>query len=67
MQTRTSILPNALRVSSISRCKSSFEEMLAGTAMAEPGKAVLISAAVSSQAFALREEMVTLAPCSAMR
>src|SRR5689334_3819638 len=62
-----STLPNAFLVSSTRCCRSSFEEMLAGTAMAEPGYLALISAATSSQGPALRDEIVTLAPCSAMR
>src|SRR5271170_2189782 len=41
--------------------------MLAGTAMAEPGCASLIAAATSSQGPGLREEITTLAPCSAIR
>ena len=41
--------------------------MLAGQAMAEPGWLALIAAATASQAAALREEMATLAPCSASR
>src|ERR1700761_7847300 len=59
--------PNALRVSSTRRCRSSLDEILAGTAMAEPGCAALIAPATSSQALALREEIVTLAPCSTIR
>ena len=55
-----SILPKAPRVSSTSRCRSAFEEMLAGTAIAAPGCFSLIAAATASQAFALREEMATL-------
>ncbi len=41
--------------------------MLAGTAMAAPGCLALMAAATSSQGPGLREEIVTLAPCSAMR
>src|SRR3990167_5199882 len=41
--------------------------MLAGTAIAAPGCLALMAAATSSQGPALREEIVTLAPCSAMR
>src|SRR5437762_1799380 len=41
--------------------------MLAGTAMAEPERLALSAPATSSQALALREEMATLAPCSARR
>jgi hypothetical protein len=41
--------------------------MLAGQAMAAPGCAALIAAATSSQGPALREEIATLAPCSASR
>src|SRR5271167_4851648 len=40
--------------------------MLAGTAMAAPGWAVLIAAATSSHGPALRDEITTLAPCSAI-
>src|SRR5471030_2825441 len=41
--------------------------MFAGTAMAEPGWASLIAPATASQALALRDEIATLAPCSANR
>src|SRR5687768_12442368 len=41
--------------------------MLAGTAIAWPGRFSLMPAATSSQGPALRELITTLAPCSAMR
>ncbi len=41
--------------------------MLAGTAIAWPGYLSLISAVTASTAAGLREEITTLAPCSAMR
>jgi hypothetical protein len=43
------------------------EEMFAGREIAESGNRALISAATASHGPALREEMVTLAPCWAMR
>src|SRR3984885_4399950 len=63
-----SIRPNALLVSSTRRRSSSLDEMLAaiGFAASRP-RARLMAAAVSAQASALRDEMMTVAPCSASR
>ena len=63
-----SIRPKALLVSS-TRCRSSsLDEMLAGIGFAASRPhARLMAAAVSAQASALRDEMMTVAPCSASR
>ena len=42
-------------------------EILAATAIAEPARRAFSSAATASQASALRDEITTLAPCSASR
>src|SRR6202012_1694719 len=68
LQTSTSIRPKARLLSSTRFCRFSFDEMLAATATAVPFPYLsLISLATASQTSALREEITTLAPCSAMR
>src|ERR1700694_1428045 len=58
--------PHLLTVASTSICRSSFEEMLAWTAIARSSPNVLlIAAATFSQAVAFRDEITTFAPCSA--
>ena len=54
---------------SSTRClRSSFDEMLAGIAIARPAPCVaLIAAATAAHASGLRDEITTFAPCSAMR
>src|SRR6185369_10888475 len=60
--------PNTRLVWSTSACSASLEEMLAAQAVARPAPwRALIAFATSSQGASLRDEMVTLAPCSARR
>src|SRR5678816_3541784 len=68
LQTRTSICPS-WRVVSSTRCfSSSFDEMLAGIAIARPAPCVAqIAAATAVHASGLRDEITTFAPASAMR
>jgi hypothetical protein len=60
-----STLPHFFIVASTRRLRSSFSEMLQGTAMAASGCFALISFATFSHASALRLDTTTLAPCSA--
>src|ERR1700727_2962667 len=63
-----SIRPKASFVSSTRRRSSSLDEMLAGIGFAASRpRARLMAAAVSAQASALRDETMTVAPCSASR
>src|SRR3954447_12736265 len=60
--------PRRAVLSSTRRFRSSFDEMLAGIAIAAPAPcARSISATTSAQAGALRDETTTRAPASAMR
>src|SRR5205085_6578815 len=68
LQTRTSICPSWRMVSSTRCLSSSFDEMLAGIAIARPAQSVApIAAATAAHASGLRDEITTFAPASAMR
>src|ERR1700722_19664674 len=68
LQTRMSILPKASRALAVRFTRSSFEEIFAATAIAVPGPcAAFIASATAWHGSSLREEITTLAPCSARR
>src|ERR1700733_234800 len=68
LHTRMSILPKASRALAVRFTRSSFEEIFAATAIAVPGPcAAFIASATALHGSSLREEMTTLAPCSARR